>query len=170
MVTPTATVLSMPAPFPPKGRLYHKLPVWVSEGEVFHVRIRCDRQHQSVLTELGLAHSVLESVRHYHASGRWWCRLFLLMPDHLHALLAFPRVPGMSMTIRQWKAFHARVNHVKWQDGYFDHRIRNPAELDEKSEYIRQNPVAKGLCAVATEWPWMLEAKDLPEIVRKFGD
>lgn len=59
---------------------------------------------------------------------------------------------------------------MKWQDGYFDHRIRNPAELDEKSEYIRQNPFAKGLCAEAPEWPWMVEAKDLPEIVWKSGD
>jgi putative transposase len=122
-----------------------------------------------VLTDPALAHGLLESVRIYHANGRWWCRLFLLMPDHLHALLAFPHSSSMSATIRQWKAFHARINHVEWQDGYFDHRIRNEAELDLKSEYIRQNPVAKGLCSLPTGWPWMVEAKDLPGIVRKSG-
>jgi hypothetical protein len=120
------------------------MPVWVSEGEVFHVRIWCDRQHQSVLTGPGLAHDMLDSVRHYHASGRWWCRLFLLMPDHLHALPAFPCVPGMSASIRQWKAFHARVNHVKWQDGYFDHRIHNPAEWDEKIAIHQAKPLRQG--------------------------
>jgi REP element-mobilizing transposase RayT len=82
------------------------------------------------------------------------------MPDHLHARLAFPPVPGMSPTIRQWKAYHARQNRVQWQDGYFDHRIRSPKELDIKSDYIRQNPVVKGLCATAEDRPWMIEPKD----------
>jgi putative transposase len=53
---------------------------------------------------------------------RWHITLFLLMPDHLHALLSFARDESMSEVIRGWKRFHRRTNQVVWQEGYFDHR------------------------------------------------
>jgi REP element-mobilizing transposase RayT len=106
---------------------------------------------------------LLDSVRKYHEAGRWWCHLFLLMPDHLHALLSVPRATGMSATVRLWKSYHARINQVRWQDGYFDHRIRNTQELDEKDHYIRQNPVVKGLCGTPGDWPWVIDLKTLAD-------
>ena len=113
------------------------------------------------LTDADVARALLDSVRKYHDDGHWWCRLFLLMPDHLHALLSFPRDAGMSATVRQWKSYHARINQVRWQDGYFDHRIRTGSELDEKDHYIRQNPVANGLCETPEDWSWVIDLKGL---------
>lgn len=121
------------------------------------MRIRCDRTQAIPLTTRKLADLVLESVGHYHVNGRWHARLFLLMPDHLHALLSFPPNQTMSAVIRSWKAYHARCSGVKWQSGYFDHRIRNAKELDAKWGYIRQNPVVKELCQQEEDWPWMIE-------------
>ena len=134
-----------------KGRLYHAIPGWVPDGEVFHIRIRAESPD---LTCASVAHALLTSVGHYQASGRWHCPLFLLMPDHLHALISFPREPGMSDTVRAWKTYHARQHGIRWQSGYFDHRIRSEDELTAKAHYIRQNPVVKGLCAVPEAWPW----------------
>ena len=48
---------------------------------------------------------------------------------------------------------------VKWQEGYFDHRLRHDERgerLSAKMNYIRQNPVAAGLCAKAEDWPWII--------------
>ncbi len=112
-------------------------------------------------TEPGLARLLLDSVRHYHTRNRWFCRLFLLMPDHLHALLAFPRDKAMSQVIKEWKSYHARQHQVVWQDGYFDHRIRSRTELERKADYIRQNPVVKGLVAQATDWRWVVDQDSL---------
>ena len=76
---------------------------------------------------------------------RWYTTLFLLMPDHLHAVLSFARDKSMSELIRDWKRLHKRTNHVIWQEQYFDHRLqadeRGP-QLSAKLNYIRQNPVA----------------------------
>lgn len=146
---------------PVKGRLHHQTPGWVRIGAVFHVRIRCERSQAIPLTNSQLAASLLESVKHYHDSERWWCRLFLLMPDHTHALLSFPPDRVMSEVIRSWKAYHARISGVEWQDGYFDHRIRNAKELDSKWAYIRQNPVVKELCEKAEDWPWVVELEEM---------
>jgi REP element-mobilizing transposase RayT len=82
------------------------------------------------------------------------------MPDHLHAILSFARDESMSGVIRDWKRFHARTNHVMWQEGYFDHRLRadeRGTQLSEKINYIRQNPVIAGLCTTAQDWPWLID-------------
>jgi putative transposase len=102
----------------------------------------------------------LDSAKFYEARARWHITLFLLMPDHLHALLSFARDQSMSDVIGAWKRFHARTNHVLWQEGYFDHRLRadeRGTQLLAKMNYVRQNPVAAGLCAKAEAWPWVID-------------
>ena len=142
-------------------RLHHSVPHWVEPGALFHVRIGLDREkEQEALTHPALAQEILDSAKLYQARLRWHITLFLLMPDHLHALLSFARDRSMSEIIRDWKRFHARTNHVLWQEGYFDHRLRSDergAQLSAKTNYIRRNPVAAGLCASVQEWPWTID-------------
>jgi REP element-mobilizing transposase RayT len=83
------------------------------------------------------------------------------MPDHAHALLAFPRDEWMSRVIGEWKAYAARTFGVCWQTNYFDHRMRNGKEFFETVEYIRSNPVAKGLCHKPEDWPWSWSPSEL---------
>lgn len=147
----------MAGAFPAKLKLQHHTPAWVRAGGLFHIRIRCDRLQSCrvPLTDPILGLALLKSVDFYHDSRRWWCHLFLLMPDHLHALIAFPPSEGMSRVVGEWKHYHASQNRVAWQHGYFDHRIRNDHELELKARYIRENPVVRNLCACAGDWPWV---------------
>jgi hypothetical protein len=89
------------------------------------------------------------------------------MPDHLHALLSFPRDEAMSRIIGEWKHFQAREHGIIWQSGHFDHRLRDDErgeqQLSSKINYIRQNPVAAGLCADAAEWRWWIERSALDD-------
>jgi len=142
-------------------RLHHRVPHWVEPGALFHIRIALDREkEQKALINPPLAEGILDSARFYETKMHWHITLFLLMPDHLHALLSFARDQAMSEAIRDWKRFNARTNHVLWQEGYFDHRLRpdeRGVQLSAKMNYIRQNPVAAGLCARAQEWPWVID-------------
>ena len=137
------------------GKLHHDVPTWARDDAFYHIRIRSSIEQENPLTSPDLARPLLESVRYYETNGRWWTKLFLLMPDHLHALIAFAPGETMSKVIGQWKRFHARTHHVIWQEGYFDHRLRDHGvQLDEKLDYILRNPVASGLCAKPEDWPW----------------
>jgi putative transposase len=142
-------------------RLHHRVPHWVEPGTLFHIRIRLDREkEQKALIDPLLPPDILDSARFYEAKLRWHITLFLLMPDHLHALLSFARDQSMSEVVRDWKRFHTRINHVVWQEGYFDHRLRadeRGAQLSAKMKYIRENPVAAGLCARPEDWPWVID-------------
>jgi len=142
-------------------RLHHEVPSWVEDGALFHIRIALERgRKQKPLTDPSLAQSILNSANLYQQKERWHITLFLLMPDHLHALLSFPRDESMSSVIGDWKRFHARNNGVEWQEGYFDHRLRDDErgeQLEMKVKYIRENPVAAGLCECEENWPWIIE-------------
>jgi putative transposase len=135
------------------GRLYHETPGWVRDGALFHIRLRATTT-QSSLIEPALGRDLLTAVRRYHDLGHWWCELFLLMPDHAHAILAFSCVPGMTITLRNWKRGTKRFQRVDWQEGFFDHRLRDEKETTETWHYIRRNPVIKKLCAGEDAWPW----------------
>ena len=88
--------------------------------------------------------------------------MLLLMPDHLHAILAFPRDPGMKTTVENWKKFLAREHGIAWQRDFFDHRLRSSNEETEKRDYILMNPVRKGCCERAEDWPWVYRPNDRP--------
>jgi REP element-mobilizing transposase RayT len=137
------------------ARLAHAVPSWVNRGSVYHIRIRAERNSAIPLTDENLGRTLLDSAKFYHESGHWHCHLLLLMPDHLHALLAYPINTDMGDVVGAWKGFHSRQHSVSWQGNYFDHRIRSKNELAEKAAYIRLNPVVKGLCAQPEEWPWV---------------
>jgi putative transposase len=73
------------------SKLHHDVPHWIEAGALFHIRIAVDREkEQSPLTAAPLARTLLDSARFYEIKQRWRITLFLLMPDHLHALLSFP--------------------------------------------------------------------------------
>ena len=143
------------------SKLHHDVPHWVEPNSLFHIRIRLDRdKQQTPLTDALLATTLLDSAEFYDSKFRWHIALFLLMPDHVHALLAFQRDASMSRVIGDWKHFHARKNRIEWQEGFFDHRLRDDErgeQLQAKVNYIRQNPVVAGLCASAEEWPWVID-------------
>ncbi len=85
--------------------------------------------------------------------------LLLLMPDHLHALISFAPNASMSSTVGDWKHFQNHHHGIVWQEGYFDHRLRDDErgeQLSAKVDYIRRNPVVAGLCADVRDWPWWI--------------
>ena len=137
-------------------RLHHHTPAWVDSSAVFHIRIRSSPDAVVPLTDARVAGALLDSVTFYHRRATWHCHLFLVMPDHLHALLAFPFDRDFRTIVGRWKAWQVRTVGIRWQENFFDHRIRNHQELQLKAHYIRQNPVVKGLCSAASDWPWAI--------------
>ena len=68
----------------------------------------------------------------------------------------------MKFTIAQWKKYLARLHKVSWQRDFFDHRLRNHYEEGAKVDYIEKNPVRRGLCERAEEWPWIYRPAGRP--------
>jgi hypothetical protein len=71
------------------------------------------RRLEKINCQAGVGDRLLAAMAHNHDKLVWHCRLCLLMPDHLHTILAFPREPGMQTVISNWKKFVAVQLGVK---------------------------------------------------------
>ena len=147
---------------PVRKRLPHTIPQWVPDYSWFFITINCVPQGENQLCRAGIGDAVLAAMKHNHDKQIWHCRLCLLMPDHLHAILALARDPGMQTVIKNWKKYVAGKHGVGWQRDFFDHRLRDHHELAEKTGYVLMNPVRDGLCERAEDWVWVYRPNDRP--------
>jgi REP element-mobilizing transposase RayT len=72
---------------------------------------------------------------------------FVIMPNHVHALLLM--LPGYSLSdmIKAWKSISARRIGTRlgrrgsyWMNEYFDHAVRGDDSLEKFARYVRENP------------------------------
>ena len=136
--------------------LQHIPPVAVHDAWFF-ITLCCEHRGRNELCVPSVSPRLIEAATFYHLQRRWALHIFLLMPDHLHMIAAFPREENMSQVIRDWKRVTARRIQVNWQRNYFDHRVRPDEGLQQKTEYIRQNPVRAGLVGRAEDWPHFVD-------------
>ena len=152
----------------------HEIPLWVDpQREIYFLTINCQVRGTNQLATTKVASALLETVRHRQVAGLWWPYLFLLMPDHLHALISFPSsdnqvgtagpaVPArkaggtnLQQIVTSWKRWTARQLGIGWQRDFFEHRLRHEESRREKADYILQNPVRKKLAARPQDWPFV---------------
>ena len=143
---------------PVRKSLPHTAPAWVRADEaIFFLTICGQRRGANQFCSPSTAAGLLDSIAFRHQRGDWWVHLWLLMPDHVHALVSTPSDRPLSKVVAQWKEFTTKTLAVQWQRSFFEHRLRHDESFDAKADYILQNPVRKGLIARAEDWPyrWM---------------
>jgi putative transposase len=139
----------------------HDQPSWIADGEIFFITICAAKRTEQPLTQNSVPTHLLDAAHHYHRLDRWWVRLFLVMPDHVHGLVAVPAEGVLRKTVASWKSYTAKTARISWQRDFFEHRPRNLAALEEKEQYILNNPVRRGLVQNEKDWPWILRQSDL---------
>lgn len=137
------------------------------------------RFHQS-----GQSHFVTFSCYHRHPklNNPEACRIFLealeaararfamrvygyvLMPEHVHLLLSEPESGTLAEAIHFVKLTSAKRLASRclptadegrfWQARCYDRNVRDHREFVVKLRYLHRNPVKRGLCRTAEQWPW----------------
>lgn len=142
---------------PTRKKLAHVPPPWVSADAMFFITICCAKRGENQLCHDRVALAIFETLVFRQDRRDWHVHLFLLMPDHCHAIISFPRDREMKKVISVWKEVAAKKAGVRWQRDFFDHRLRSGESYDEKAHYIRMNPVREGLVASPEEWKFAWE-------------
>ena len=103
-----------------------------------------------------------------HDNGtRYGLYAVVVMPDHVHLLLlplrdekGWPH--SLPTILKLIKGTSARsVNRLSgsngpvWQEESFDHVLRSQESFEEKLEYLRQNPVRRGLAKSPEDYKWL---------------
>jgi len=142
---------------PQRRKLPHEVPSWVGRGARHFVTINCRERGGEPLLRDNVAARILDSARYYENIGRWFVWLMLIMPDHLHMIATFDLHRGIQRTVADWKRYQTTHCGIEWQPDFFEHRLRDEAEFVEKAQYIRMNPVRRGLVGRAEDWRYVLD-------------
>jgi putative transposase len=104
-----------------------------------------------VLRQPDLANIVEKSLRHFDGD-RYVMLDFVVMPNHVHLLAAFPDETTMLAQCESWKHYTAtQINRCLsqkgrfWQQDGFDHLVRSEQQFEYLREYIAANPTKAGL-------------------------
>ena len=84
---------------------------------------------------------------------------FVIMPDHLHLLLAPRPNESLPKIMQSLKGYSARaINECRpsasavWQQSYYERVIRNEQQLRDTIQYIHRNPVEARLSVSESEY------------------
>ena len=140
-----------------RRQLPHAIPSWVNpHEEIYFVTVNCERRRHNQLAVSDMAKRLFETIQYRTGHRLWWPHVFLLMPDHVHALLSFPPSDKeIKIIMAKWKEWTDKSIGIRWQRDFFEHRLRHEESRRQKTEYILENPVRKGLVSRADDWPFV---------------
>ena len=99
------------------------------------------------------------------AATKWLVSDYIVMPDHIHFFAAphdieYPFDNWVTYWERQFRKLHTHEDW-RWQPHPFHHRLRNGESHSQKWQYLRENPVRKGLVKHPDEWPFQGRIHDV---------
>lgn len=131
----------------------HPKPHSDDEKREYHERFT-ERLHQCLdngygaclLAEPQYKQLVENALRHFDGE-RYSLDEFVVMPNHVHVLVAPLGKHQLSEITQSWKSFTAHEINKRagktgtfWQKESFDHIVRNPEQMERIRQYIRDNP------------------------------
>jgi len=147
---------------PVRKKLPHTIPQWVAAGSWFFITINCMPPGKNQLCRAQTGDAVLAAIE--------------IQPRAIR--LALPPLSACAGSSARHYCVPARTrnanepsrtgrsssgNHgMDWQRDFFDHRLRDHHELEEKTSYVLMNPLRKELCERAEDWVWVYRPNDRP--------
>jgi len=121
----------------------------------------CTAGGRPLFAEGTCGETVVEVLGWLRGKGRIWLLGYLVMPDHVHVALVLRSDSTLPGVVKSFKGFASWRLHVEvgvagpvWQPGFYDQAVRDLARAWEVLEYVRGNPVRKGLCESPEEYPF----------------
>jgi len=108
-----------------------------------------------------IAELVANAMRYFEGQ-RYYLSEWVVMPNHVHAVLRPMANHSIGEIMKSWKGYTAReanktlnrIGEPFWQQEPFDHWIRDDEERARICRYVRNNPVTARLCAAPEDWRW----------------
>ena len=134
-----------------------RVPVWIGwEKSVIYFITICVAHRKPVLAN----NAAFSAFKRAVARLRHWKVLAaVLMPDHLHVVVApedrDAKIGNFSGALKRWIREELGASW-KWQPGCFDRLLRSDESLHEKWRYLQENPVRAGLVSNSGNWPYQI--------------
>ena len=103
------------------------------------------------------ARLLMDTLVHYREQGKFLLHEFVIMPDHIHALLT--PAPDISLEramqfIKGGFSYRLKFRGPVWQQSFTNHRVRDSRDYENHRGYIRMNPVRARLAERPEDYPY----------------
>jgi putative transposase len=116
----------------------------------------CTQARHDGLTTSSVAHAILQEIHAMSVDGTWVVQSAVVMPDHLHLLIALGERLALAKAVQRLKAKTSaalRFAGSSWERGFFDRQLRPSDERLPIFLYIYLNPYRAGLLLGSGIWP-----------------
>jgi putative transposase len=137
----------------------------VPGGTFFFTLTLADRCSAYLVENIGALRSAFRAVRE---SRPFQIDAIVILPEHLHAIMTLP--PGDSEYSGRWRLIKSTFTHEVAalaalerdlrgayslrQRRFWEHTIRDDADLEQHVDYVHFNPVKHGLVSRVVDWPY----------------
>jgi len=102
--------------------------------------------------------TVVEALDYYRCAGRWAVHAFVVMANHVHAVVSKTGDP-LEEAIRDfkkwvWHQIRSAGGGPLWERRYDDNAIGSLREMKQVTEYVHNNPVRIGLVRRPEDYFW----------------
>lgn len=118
-------------------------------------------QKRATFQVVEIAEIVVQRILTCRDQGAYLLHEFVLMPDHLHLLITPGPTCALEKAMMLIKGGSSHQIHLVrgnkmgiWQSGFHDWTIRDLADYEARSTYIRINPVVTRLVEQPGEWAY----------------
>lgn len=121
----------------------------------------CTANRKPILAEFEIQTSARNALESLVSSGNGLSLAASIMPDHIHLLIELGLPLSISQIVGKLKSAITRAQaKVKWQENFFEHRLRPEKSVDDFAFYIFMNPYSADICPLDQTWPgWISSSK-----------
>ncbi len=137
-----------------------------SENNQIYLLTTVIYQREKVFTDFYFGRLVVHAMREQQRQQKVESLAFVIMPDHVHWLIALKNDSSLAKVLQSVKGVSAskiqrirrergdiNENHPLWQDGYHDHALRKEEDLQQMARYIVANPLRAGIVRKIGDYP-----------------
>lgn len=145
--------------------------IYDEEGHAHFVTFSCYKRR--ALLQHNVAKRIVLGIMHSQLKKQnGFCSGFVIMPEHVHAIVWFNSTNQLSTFMKQWKQrssvkiksliikkldhYASRINIEEpvWQRKYYSFNLYSNSKLLEKIAYMHKNPVRAGLVLHPEDWEY----------------
>jgi len=132
--------------------------IYTERGRLFSITIGTSPR-SPIFTDVPFGLACVELLKEVRDKQGLRVYAYCLMPDHVHLLVAMTSGESISFAIKSSKSLcylehHKRGDVAKfWQRSFFDHALRDNADVIDVAMYVLGNPVRDGLVEDFHEYP-----------------
>ena len=109
-------------------------------------------EKENIFKDREIIQILIEDLEFYRKKFDFQLHAFVIMPNHIHLLITPSEKGDISKIMHDFKSHTSQVlnrllkrDEPLWQEGFYEHVVRDEFDFKRKIDYIHKNPLVVGI-------------------------